>query len=151
MGDEVLMKKIVATLMIAGVAVVWAESIPVPANRVALIEEYKMMFSKIGEKRIGASTREIESVRPPFIRLTKEEAKKVIVKKDGTKVAVKSGYVLQAIVNDRAKINGKWYKLGEKIDDFTLSSIQSSGVFLKNNEFKKRLTLRKRNEKISIK
>ncbi len=145
------MKKIVATLMIAGVAVVWAESIPVPANRVALIEEYKMMFSKIGEKRIGASTREIESVRPPFIRLTKEEAKKVIVKKDGTKVAVKSGYVLQAIVNDRAKINGKWYKLGEKIDDFTLSSIQSSGVFLKNNEFKKRLTLRKRNEKISIK
>ncbi len=145
------MKKIVATLMIAGVAVVWAESIPVPADRVALIEEYKMMFSKIGEKRIGASTREIESVRPPFIRLTKEEAKKVIVKKDGTKVAVKSGYVLQAIVNDRAKINGKWYKLGEKIDDFTLSSIQSSGVFLKNNEFKKRLTLRKRNEKISIK
>ncbi|HHD77704.1 MAG TPA: hypothetical protein ENK97_02855 [Campylobacteraceae bacterium] len=146
------MKKLMMTTIMLGSVTLQAENLPAAGGeRLALIEEYKMMFSKIGEKRIGASTREIEAVRPPFIRLSKEEAKKVVVKKDGTKVAVKSGYVLQAIVNDRAKINGKWYKKGDRIDDYTLVSIQSSGLFLQNNEFKKRLTLRKKNEKISIK
>ena len=145
-----MMKKIALLCMVAGVAV-WAESLPADSERLALIKEYRMMFSKIGQKRVGATPEEIEAVRPPFIRLTKEEAKKTVVKKDGTKVAVKSGYVLQAIMNDRAKINGKWYKLGDKIDDFTLATIQSSGVFLQNSDYKKRLTLRKKNEKISIK
>ena len=125
--------------------------LPAQGERLALIQEYKMMFSKIGEKRIGANPSEIETVRPPFIRLSKEEAKKVVVRKDGTKVAVQRGYELQAIVNNRAKINGTWYKVGDKIDDFTFVSIVGSGVFLKNSEFKKRLTLRKKNEKISIK
>ena len=128
-----------------------AQQLPQAGDRLALIQEYKMMFSKIGEKRIGAPADKIESVRPPFVRLTKEEAKKIVVKKDGTKVAVKLGYELQAIVNNRAKINGRWYQTGEQIDDFTLASIESGGVFLQNNEFKKRLTLRKKNEKISIK
>ncbi len=146
-----MMKKLVISCALAAATYVTATDLPADSQRVALIQEYKMMFSKIGEKRSGATPEEIESVRPPFIRLTKEEAKKVIVKKDGTKVAVERGYALQAIVNHRAKINGSWYKVGDKIDDFTLASIGGSGVFLKNNEFKKRLMLRKKNENISIK
>ena len=120
-------------------------------DRLALIQEYKMMFSKIGEKRIGAAPENIEAVRSPFIRLKQEQAKKRVVTKDGAKVAVKSGYRLQAIVNKRAMINGHWYKEGEKIDDFKVTDIEESGLFLQNNEYKKRLMLRMSNEKISIK
>ena len=145
------MKKLVIGCCIAAGTYATATDLPAGSQRVALIQEYKMMFSKIGEKRSGATPESIEAVHPPFIRLSKEEAKKVVVKKDGTKVAVKRGYALQAIVNHRAKINGSWYKIGDKIDDFTLASIGRSGVFLKNSEFKKRLTLRKKNENISIK
>lgn len=146
------MKKLISVYLAAGVVSVCASEVQTSANmRMALIQDYKMMFDRIGQKRIGADETAIESVRPPFIRLSKEEQKKIIVKKDGTKVAVKTEYELQAIMNNRAKISGIWYKLGDKVEDFTLASIQNDGVFLQNNEYKKRLTLRKKNEKISIK
>jgi len=121
--------------------------------RVALIKDYQMMFKRIGEQRVGAAVKKIEAVRPPFVRLKPEEKAKVIVKKDGTKIAVKvkAGYILQAVMNNRAKISGKWYKVGDKVDEYTLATVQSGSVFLQNNEFKKRLTLRKENENITIK
>ncbi len=152
MGDEILMKRVILTYLAIGAVSLSALQIPEDNAKIALIKDYKMMFDRIGKKRIGAAESEIESVRPPFVRLTKEEQKKhVITKPDGTKVAVQPKYELQAILNNRAKISGKWYKLGEKVEEFTLSSINNNGVFLKNSEFKKRLTLRKKNEKISIK
>ncbi len=145
------MKKFIVVATVMGISsLLYAKG---SNEHVALIKDYKMMFDRIGEKRIGAPEREIESVKPPFIRLTKEEVKQVVVKKDGTKVAVKKGYELQAIMNDRVKISGKWYKLGDKIDDFILATIKNNAVFLQSrtDEFKKRLTLREKNEKISIK
>ncbi len=146
------MKKVILTYLAIGAVSLSALQIPEDDVKIALIKDYKMMFERIGKKRVGAAQSEIESVRPPFVRLTKEEKKRIVkVKPDGTKVAIQPKYELQAIVNNRAKISGKWYKLGEKVEDFTLSSIKNNGVFLKNNEFKKRLTLRKKNEKISIK
>ncbi|GEM_PF-2431417 len=121
--------------------------------KVALIKDYQMMFKRIGEQRIGAAVKKIEAVRPPFVRLKPEEKEKVIVKKDGTKIAVKAKaqFDLQAIMNNRAKISGKWYKVGDKVDEYTLATVQTGSVFLQNNEFKKRLTLRKENENITIK
>jgi len=146
------MKRVILTYLAIGAVSLSALQIPEDDVKIALIKDYKMMFERIGKKRVGAAQSEIESVRPPFVRLTKEEKKRIVkVKPDGTKVAIQPKYELQAIVNNRAKISGKWYKLGEKVEDFTLSSIKNNGVFLKNNEFKKRLTLRKKNEKISIK
>ena len=122
-------------------------------QHLALIKDYQMMFKRIGEQRIGAAVKKIEAVRPPFVRLKPEEKAKVIVKKDGTKIAVKAKaeFDLQAIMNNRAKISGKWYKVGDKVDEYTLATVQTGSVFLQNNEFKKRLTLRKKNENITIK
>ncbi len=145
------MKKVIITYLTIGAVALNALQIQDSDAKIALIKDYKMMFERIGKKRIGAADSEIESVRPPFVRLTKEEQKKVVTKKDGTKVAVHQKYELQAIVNNRAKISGRWYRLGDKVEEFTLFSIKNSSVFLKNNEYKKRLTLRKKNEKISIK
>ena len=121
--------------------------------RIALIKDYQMMFNRIGEQRVGAEVSKIEATRSPFVRLKPKEESKVIVKKDGTKIAVKAKteFALQAIVNNRAKISGKWYKVGDKINEYTLATVQSGSVFLQNNEYKKRLTLRKKNENITIK
>ena len=144
------MKKIVSLIVMASVTLFAAQE---HSRRIALIQDYKMMFERISQKRIGVHEKEIERVKPPFIRLTKEEEKKIVVKKDGTKVAVKQEYTLQAILNDRAKISGKWYKKGDAIGDYLLATIKNDVVFLqsKTDDFKKRLTLRKKNEKISIK
>jgi hypothetical protein len=151
MGDEILMKKLTIIVLASTLFLQAAES-GKGHERIALIKDYKMMFDRIGQQRVGAGRSDIESVRPPFVRLHKAAREKVVVKKDGTKIAVKvkSDYELQAIMSKRAKISGKWYRIGDKVDDYILATIQPNGVFLQNNEFKKRLTLRKKNEKISI-
>jgi len=153
MGDEVLMKKVLLISTAGAWMFLSAADMGKESVKVALIKDYQMMFKRIGEPRIGAAVKKIEAVRPPFVRLKPEEKEKVIVKKDGTKIAVKvkEKFDLQAIMNNRAKISGKWYKVGEKVDEFTLATVRSGSVFLQNNEFKKRLTLRKENENITIK
>lgn len=53
---------------------------------------------------------------------------------------------LEAILNDKAKINGKWLKLYEKLDNFTLTSITSSSITLSSQN--KQLTLKLYRRKI---
>ncbi len=117
-------------------------------TRLAMVSEYKNMFTKIGEKRVGVDPREVDSIKPPFVQVDTNETKIV----DGKEIALKPEYSLQAIVNDSAKISGAWYKVGENVNSMKVKSISKSGVvWLQNSEFKKRLTIRKENAKISIK
>lgn len=41
---------------------------------------------------------------------------------------------LQIIMNQKVKINGEWYKVGNKILDYQLTKIDYMGVELKNNQ-----------------
>ena len=119
-------------------------------SRLAMVSEYKTMFSKIGEKRQGVDVRKIDALKSPFVNMKKPEVKTV----DGKVVEVQQvdqGFVLQAIVNKKIKISGNWYGLGDEVSDLKVVSIRNGIVWLKNSEYKKRLTIRKENAKISIK
>lgn len=116
-------------------------------NRFAMVSEYKSMFSKIGEKRVGVDNRLIDAVKTPFVIVKKEQPKIV----NGDIVQPTAEFILQAMVNKKAKINGKWYGLNDDVGDLKVVSIKNGVVWLKNSEFKKRLTMRKENAKISIK
>jgi hypothetical protein len=89
----------------------------------------------------------IDAVKTPFVVVRKEKPKIV----NGEVIKPTSAYVLQALVNKKAKINGKWYGISDDINDLKVVSIKNGVVWLKNSEFKKRLTMRKKNAKISIK
>jgi hypothetical protein len=143
MGDEILMKK----LMILPLLVMGLEA---DNSRLAMVSEYKTMFAKIGQKREGVDPRKIDSVKAPFVQTQTEQKKKVV---NGKTVEVKpvQQYVLQAMVGNKAKISGQWYKLGDSVGDLKVVYAKSGIVWLKNSEFKKRLTMRKENAKISIK
>jgi len=120
-------------------------------NSDSLIAEYKNMFDKIGEKRLGVDESKIDALKAPFVTVKKKE---VAVKngKNGKKVEkIDQGFVLQAILNKSAKISGKWYKLHEKVHGMKIISVRGNYVWLKNDEFRKKLTLGVKNEKISIK
>ena len=140
MGDEILMKKLIILPLLA----IYLEA---NDSRLAMVSEYKSMFSKIGEKRVGVDHRTIDSVKTPFVQVKKDKPKIV----NGEVVQPASTFVLQAMVNRRAKINGKWYGISDDIGDLKVVSIKNGVVWLKNSEFKKRLTMRKENAKISIK
>ena len=116
-------------------------------SRVAMVAEYKSMFSKIGERRIGVDPRIIDAVKTPFVMVKKEQPEIV----NGEVVKASSEFILQAMINKKAKINGKWYGVNDDIGDLKVVSVRNGVVWLKNSEFKKRLTMRKENAKISIK
>jgi len=112
-------------------------------NKASLIKEYQEMFQKISQKRVGLDDSELSLVKPPFVKM---------VKKGGAKSAKKKQvFFLEAIFGDRVMINGKWYKLYQNIDNYKIVSIKGDSVFLKGNEIKLKLTLRKKNANITIK
>jgi hypothetical protein len=112
-----------------------------------MVKEYQSMFARIGEKRIGVDNRTIDAVKTPFVVFKKEQPKIV----NGEVVEPTSEFILQAIINKKAKINGKWYGINDDLGDLKVISIKNGVVWLKNSEFKKRLIMRKENAKISIK
>ena len=144
MGDEILMKK---TIVLAFLAIyLHAED-----ERIAMVSDYQKMFRKIGEKRIGIDNRKIDALATPFVKSEKAKKKTKVVEGKVVVVAPKPDFVLQAIINKKVKINGSWYALGDTVGDLKVASIKNSTVWLKNRDFKKRLTMRKENAKISIK
>jgi len=142
MGDEIPMKNQMKIAIVTAAVLVHAN-----ANTDHLISEYKNMFEKIGEKRIGVDERSIDALKSPFMTAVK---KKVAV--EGTKEEpIDQGFVLQAILNKSAKISGKWYKLHGEVQGMKIISVRDNYVWLKNDEFRKKLILGSKNEKISIK
>ena len=140
MGDEIPMKKyLVLPIMVTALFA---------NNSDSLIAEYKNMFDKIGEKRLGVDESKIDALKAPFVTVKKKE---VAVKNTKKNEKIDQGFVLQAILNKSAKISGKWYKLHEKVHGMKIISVRGNYVWLKNDEFRKKLTLGVKNEKISIK
>ena len=149
MGDEVLMKKTVMGLVVAGVLFANTDtpnqSLDEKAN---LIKEYQEMFQRISQKRVGLDDIEIAKVKPPFLKIVK--------KKKGTDSATKStkatvNLVLEAILGKKVMINGSWYSLYQKVSGMKIVSIKGDTVWLQGATSKQKLTIRKKNANITIK
>ncbi len=118
-------------------------------DKLALIKEYKEMFDRISRERKGVDEQEIDRLVEPFVK-PKKVSRKVVTAKEGNAKPKPPTYQLQAIFNNRAKISGVWYKVGDEVHGMKIVSISGNVVWLKNSSFRKRLTLRKENAKISI-
>ena len=111
------------------------------------VKKYDMIFEKIAKKRVGLSDSEIEKVRSPFVT---QNILKIIKNKNIIRSKHRNILRLYGILNNKVKINKKWYKIGSKIDGYRLVKIKNSSVVLKKKRKKLELFLRKRNDKIQI-
>ncbi len=136
MGDGILIKIFLFILSLMTFLFSYSED---------LVKEYKEMFEKISQKRVGLDEKEIEKVKSPFVITTPKG------QKSNLKIIQKVNYTLEAIVNDKVLINGKWYQLYSNIGDGKIISIKNGIVLIKGNNYLKRLTIRKKNEYIFIK
>jgi hypothetical protein len=141
MGDEIPMKKIVILPILTVVLSANANS-----HLETLVAEYKNMFQKIGEKREGVDERQIDALKAPFVTVEKK-----VASENPKEERVENRFILEAIVNRSAKISGKWYKVEDEVHGMKIISVRDNYVWLKNDEFRKKLTLGIKNEKISIK
>jgi len=131
MGDEVLKKTVLLLLPILFCSILLAD------KNNEFTAEYDKIFTQISEKRIGISNSKINVVKNPFLMTN------VVIAKENNTTAPKIKYNLNAIFGNKAKINGKWYKLNSEIGSFKLSHVKSNSVIMQNGHSKKELFIRK--------
>ncbi len=143
MGDEVL-KKIIYVLPI--VTILFVSNIFASSNLVLGNEtkEYDKIFTQINQTRVGISLKKINKLKNPFLTSNK---KTVLTKKAKKARKKKAYFILDAIFDKKAKINGKWVRLYSKIGSYKLVKIKRSSVILKNNNGKKEIFIRKKDDK----
>ena len=116
-------------------------------------EEVNKMVQKIKEERVGIDLATLENTPNPFL-IIKEEVKKEKpkeVKAEKPKVVKKVvTYNLVAILNHAAFIDGKWYKIGDKLGSYTLTNMGRDRVILKNDTDKRELVIPKREKKFKM-
>ncbi|RUM73238.1 MAG: hypothetical protein DSZ11_06340 [Sulfurovum sp.] len=114
--------------------------------------EIKTMVEKTKHKREGIDTSILENMPNPFAIKEVAEEKKV-VEKTVAKIVKKKVVVvhhLTAILNHAAFIDGKWYKIGDKVGTFTLVSIDYDSVNLKSKTEQKKLSIKKEKRKFIL-
>ncbi len=134
------------------------------ANELTWVDE---QIQAIKPPRDGVSSSKIALIQDPFIFLqTDEEApKKKVFKKRRRSYSSKNSMKtnsqtvsrntmslkLEAIINNSALINGKWYKLNEKVGIYTLSRFTRTEVILTHNKKEFPLSTRSKNNSLKFK
>ncbi len=142
MGDEILNKSIKYSIKIF-LTTVFLSSLLFSSSSLILgndIKDYDKIFEKISETRIGIKPKEIDKIKNPFIVIYKHRTDSNKTKKP------KIIYKLNAIFNNRAMINKKWYRRYSKIGRYKLIKIKKNSVLLKSTNTSKELFIRKKNE-----
>ena len=112
------------------------------------INDIDKLVNDIKQERIGLKDSEIRSAKDPFI-YTGGKIGRII----SSYKTVKRHYrfVLSAVINDRVKINGRWYKLNSKVNGFRISRVGKDHVLLTRKNERIRVFLkRSKSKKIKL-
>ncbi len=101
--------------------------------------KYDKIFEQISQTRVGIDSKEINKIKNPFIVIYKNK-----LDSNGTKKR-KIVYKLEAIFDNKAMINGKWYKKYSKIGVYKLAKVKQNSVLLRSANMSKELYIRNRN------
>ena len=139
MGNEISMKTYgIILLLLANLA-------SFASDAQSEIEGYEDKFAAINHERRGLDASDLNKLSDPFLK-----TKSVTYDSEGNSTA--SLFELQALFNNKAKINGKWYYVKDKIGEYELSVIKGTSVVLANKEQKIDLNLKKgENKNVIIK
>ena len=114
-------------------------------------EDLDTILSKITTKRVSNVESETILATPsPMPQLIVENNKSNGDANATLLKAKEESFKLTAIMNNSANINGKWYKLGQKIGSYRLEDIMDDSVFLKNDHKEKILFFDQNQSKINI-
>ncbi|MGB6020368.1 MAG: hypothetical protein WBF77_12330 [Sulfurimonadaceae bacterium] len=106
-------------------------------------------IQEIKPPRTGVKAADILNTKSPFILLkTGKDGKK-------TTYAVKKRVKLKPLkmesaINKNVKINGKWYKEGDRVRQYTIMNVSSGEVLLKSKKKELKLFQNQKNDKIQF-
>jgi len=110
--------------------------------------------------RSGMQAKELAKIKDPFIFLSsaksksKKKYKRSKYKRSSTKkkrAVLNNKFHLAMTMNQTARINDKWYKLGESISGYKIAKIDSSFVLLTKNKKNFLLSTHSKNTNLNFK
>jgi len=105
------------------------------------VKEYDKIFERIAERRVGADVIMIDKLENPFISVNTDQNSS-----DGNETVQTTVFILEATFDQKAKINGNWYKKNDLVGSFKLIRITYNSVTLQNEIEKKELEIRTKDE-----
>ena len=134
-------------------------SINLIANELKWVDE---QIQAIKPTRNGITKAKINSIDNPFISIKKIDDKKKVSSTNSNKtspgktnadIVVKKDIrlVLDAIINNYALINGKWYQLNSKVGKYTLSDINRKSIILRYKSKELLLSTETKNKTLKFK
>ncbi|AQW81190.1 hypothetical protein CPIN17260_0890 [Campylobacter pinnipediorum subsp. pinnipediorum] len=106
----------------------------------------EQIFERISKVRVGLKKEELEIVENPFISSKVQNKITTQDLNDG----INNIFVLKAIMSNRAKINDKWYKIGDSIENAIITNISSESVVLSSQNEKQTLKIARENSNVQI-
>jgi len=144
MGDKPLMRRLILIFIL-----------PIFSYSNSLsYDEIAKMVSKIKQKRVGIGVDELNDTPNPFTivkKVVKKPKKKVEKKKPQIIRIIEPTFTLTAILNSKAFINGKWYRVNDKLDgDYRVVYIGNSSVVVSSPRATKKLKVEPQVKKINL-
>ncbi|WP_457746155.1 hypothetical protein [Sulfurimonas sp.] len=148
------MKSLYILLVLLFTTQLWAT----PANELTWVDE---QVEAIKPPRVGFNIKKLARVSDPFIYLRTSKKggasgakRRSSVPKGSGSAKVKKTKVfkltLNAILNQSAMINGKWYKKGEKVYGYKLAKVTTNAVLLTKKKKKVQLSTKSRSKNIKF-
>ncbi|MBE3022718.1 hypothetical protein [Campylobacter sp. 7477a] len=110
--------------------------------------KYDGMFSQIRQQREGISKHEILNSKSPFKEVARDENLTVISPET---LNTASSFTLQAVMQDRVKMDGSWYKLGDTIGEYKITKITNTSAILKRGDEKQEIKIQNGKKNVYIK
>ena len=139
MGDEIL--KTLCQLLLASSLCISMINAKENLSLGSEVKEYDKIFERIAERRTGADVMIIDKLDNPFVILNTD-----MNKTDGNETVQPFVYILEAIFDQKAKINGNWYKKNETVGSYKLIKTMRDRVMLQNEIEKKELVIRTKDD-----
>jgi hypothetical protein len=114
-------------------------------------ETINKQIAEIKPPRKGVSSVDVARVQSPFLLLKSEKKEKKKKKRLYKKRSTVAPLTLESAINKNVKINGKWYKEGDKVRGYTIVKVAADEVLLKSNGKERTLYLNQKNDKIQFK
>ena len=113
-------------------------------------ETISTQIKEIKPPRIGVSNREIAKVKSPFLYMktvTTKSGKKRRIIEAKKRIKLKP-LKLESAINKNIKINGKWYKEGDRVRQYVILKVSSDYILLKSKKKQLKLFQNSKNYKI---
>ena len=142
MGDEILRLRHFVLTILFSTSSVWAAQTVLSLGNETKV--YDQIFEKISEKRVGADISRIDRTENPFIMLRSDD--ETINADTNLTNDPHRNVSLDATLEQKAKINGVWYKKNDSIGSYTLIKIEHNRVVLRNEIETKELYIKAKDD-----